>query len=81
MAINGKLIKRRDIHMENISETKKRLTVSKVKRHIKEAKEKGVKELLDAGFTLQEIAKILAIPESSIRSLSKNENEEIEEPP
>ena len=67
--------------MENISETKKRLTVSKVKRHIKEAKEKGVKELLDAGFTLQEIAKILAIPESSIRSLSKNENEEIEEPP
>ena len=81
MALNGKLIKRRDIHMENMSETKKRLTVGKVKRHIKEAKEKGVKELLDVGFTHQEIAKILAIPESSIRSLSKNENEEDEEPP
>jgi hypothetical protein len=47
MSLNGKLIKRRDIHMENISETKKRLT----------------------------------IPENSIRSLSKNENEEDEEPP
>lgn len=65
----------------DISETKKRLTVGKVKKEIWEAKKKGVKELLKVGFTIEEINKILAIPESSIRSLSKNENEEVEEPP
>lgn len=67
--------------MDNVSESKKRLTVGKVKKEIWEAKKKGEEELLQVGFTRQEITKILAIPESSIRSLSKNENEEVEEPP
>lgn len=64
-----------------ISETKKRLTVGKVVKSIREAKKEGVKALLDVGFTNQEIAKILNMKESTVRSLQKDENEEVEEPP
>ena len=64
-----------------ISETKKRLTVGKVVKNIREAKKEGVRELLGVGFTNQEIAKILNMKESTVRSLQKNEDEEVEEPP
>ena len=67
--------------MDNISESKKRLTVGKVKKEIWEAKKKGVNELLEVGFTHQEIAKILNMKESTVRSLQKDELEEAEEPP
>lgn len=67
--------------MDNISESKKRLTVGKVKKEIREAKKKGVNELLKVGFTHQEIAKILSLKESTVRSLQKGEFEEDEEPP
>ena len=67
--------------MDNISESKKRLTVGKVVKNIREAKKEGVKALLDVGFTNQEIAKILNLAESTVRSLQKDEIEEVEEPP
>lgn len=70
--------------MDNVSETKKRLTVGKVVKNIREAKKEGVKALLDVGFTNQEIAKILNVAETSVRSLQKDEfeeDEEDEEPP
>ena len=67
--------------MDNVSESKKRLTVGKVVKNIREAKKEGVKALLDVGFTNQEIAKILGFKESTVRSLQKDELEEVEEPP
>ena len=67
--------------MGNVSESKKRLTVGKVAKNIREAKKEGVKALLDVGFTNQEIAKILNMKESTVRSLQKDELEEVEEPP
>ena len=67
--------------MGNVSESKKRLTVGKVVKNIREAKKEGVKALLDVGFTNQEIAKILNMKESTVRSLQKDELEEVEEPP
>lgn len=67
--------------MDNVSESKKRLTVGKVVKNIREAKKEGVKALLDVGFTNQEIAKILNMAESTVRSLQKDGVEEAEEPP
>lgn len=64
-----------------VSETKKRTTVCEVRDYLRKVKLSATAMLLEVGFTIEEIGKILEVPESSVRSFVKEigYDEEVEE--